>query len=113
MVKQAQNGAATGVRDFLRRRRKAELQTIHQFWYPGESRLAARGDLEKRVAQALSGGVQLQERVARLSRAQVTLLTALLENEKTFALGVHEASGRLEASGPFCFGALYPAKGEM
>ncbi|MFQ5655521.1 MAG: hypothetical protein ACE5GW_12425, partial [Planctomycetota bacterium] len=66
------------LRQFLRARRKAELQTIHQFWFPGESMLTTREELESRVADVLEGGIQVEERVARLSRTQRTLLKALL-----------------------------------
>lgn len=87
------------VRDYLRRRRKAELQTIHQFWYPGESRLSTRDDLEKRVAQALTAGLQLDERLARLSKPQVSLLTALLGRKPDYAVEVRQVHQRLEQSG--------------
>lgn len=63
---------------FLSDRRKAELQTIHQFWYPGESRLSERGDLERRIADALAGGVNAADCVARLNRSQRSLLQAVL-----------------------------------
>lgn len=66
------------VRTFLHDRRKAELQTIHQFWFPGESMLTTRGDLEARITEALVEGTHLQECVARLSRTQRSLLLSVL-----------------------------------
>ncbi|MGE3164584.1 MAG: helicase-associated domain-containing protein [Planctomycetota bacterium] len=66
------------VHAFLSDRRKAELQTIHQFWYPGESRLTERVDLERRIADALAGGVNAADCVARLNRSQRALLQAVL-----------------------------------
>ncbi len=89
----------TGVKDLLRRRRKAELQTIHQFWYPGESRLSTRDELERRVQQALTGGVDLGDRVARLSRIQRSLLTTLLEQHPSYSAGVGAVQSLLERSG--------------
>ncbi|MCA8958924.1 MAG: helicase-associated domain-containing protein [Planctomycetes bacterium] len=89
----------TGVQDLLKRRRKAELQTIHQFWYPGESRLSTRAELERRVTQALTGGVGLSDRIARLSRAQRSILTLLLDQRPTYAAPVAAIQSRLEGSG--------------
>lgn len=89
----------SNVREFLRRRRKAELQTIHQFWYPGESRLSTRDDLEKRVAQALSGGLQLDERLARLSKPQKSLLSSLVRKKPEYAVEVRSAQKDLERTG--------------
>ncbi|MEM7164022.1 MAG: helicase-associated domain-containing protein [Planctomycetota bacterium] len=66
------------VRSYLHGRRKAELQTIHQFWFPGESMLTVRGELETRIQEALSEGTRLEDGVARLSRVQRTLLQSVL-----------------------------------
>ena len=69
----------TGVKQFLRARRKAELQTIHQFWFPGEARITRREDLEKRVLHALVEGANLQERIARLTQTQRAFLGVILQ----------------------------------
>ncbi|MEM7260654.1 MAG: helicase-associated domain-containing protein [Planctomycetota bacterium] len=89
----------TCVQDVLKRRRKAELQTIHQFWYPGESRLNTRDELERRVAQALTGGVDLNDRIARLTKTQRSLLTALLEQRPSYEAAVKAVQNRLETGG--------------
>ena len=68
----------SGVDSFLNRLRKAELQTIHQFWLPGESVQSTRDELEGRVSQALISGTGIDERVARLSRTQRTFISAIL-----------------------------------
>lgn len=68
------------VRSFLTGRRKAELQTIHQFWFPGESMLTVRGELENRIREALSEGTRLEDGVARLSRVQRALLQSVLRS---------------------------------
>ncbi|MFN0060315.1 MAG: helicase-associated domain-containing protein [Planctomycetota bacterium] len=86
------------VKEYLHRRRKAELQTIHQFWFPGESRLGSRDELEQRVSQALAGGIRLQERVARLTRAQMAILSEILEHPGALC-AVREVMNRLEESG--------------
>lgn len=68
----------SAVDHFLNRLRKAELQTIHQFWLPGESVSSTRDELEGRVSQALISGAGIDERVARLSRTQRTFITTIL-----------------------------------
>lgn len=72
----------TDLGNFLQDRRKAELQTMHQFWFPGESRLSVRSDLEERIADALVGGVNVAECVARLTRSQRALLKAVLAHSE-------------------------------
>ena len=68
----------SGVLEHLRERRKAELQGIHQFWFPGASMLTTREELESRIAEALTGCAQLRDKLARLTRTQTTLLTTLI-----------------------------------
>ena len=60
----------SAVCEFLKGLKKAELQTIHQFWLPGESVQAKAEELRTRVASALRKGVGIEERVARLSQSQ-------------------------------------------
>lgn len=69
----------SSVQQYLHRLRKAELQTIHQFWLPGESVQGTRPELEERVVQALCQGVSIEERVARLNRVQREILITLLQ----------------------------------
>ncbi len=63
---------------YLKSLKKAELQTIHQFWLPGESVQSKAEDLRKRVSVALLKGTGIEERVARLSQSQRRLITAVL-----------------------------------
>ncbi|MGE4618660.1 MAG: hypothetical protein AAEJ04_02500, partial [Planctomycetota bacterium] len=66
------------VMDTLRGLKKAELQTIHQFWLPGESVQFKADELRERVTAALVEGNGVEERVARLSSSQRRLITAVL-----------------------------------
>ena len=43
------------VRQYLKSRRKAELQAIHQFWFPGEPMVTTREELESRRAAKKKG----------------------------------------------------------
>ena len=70
------------VRQFLKDRRKAELQGMHQFWFPGESMVTTRDELERNIAGVLTSGAQLREKLARLTRTQTSLLKKLLEREE-------------------------------
>jgi len=64
----------SAVGKFLRGLKKAELQTIHQFWLPGESANSRVDELRKRVEQVFISGEGVSERVARLSQAQKRLI---------------------------------------
>lgn len=68
----------SAVCEFLKGLKKAELQTIHQFWLPGESVQARAEELRTRVGSALRKGVGIEERVARLSQSQRRLITTVL-----------------------------------
>ncbi|MEC9476796.1 MAG: helicase-associated domain-containing protein [Planctomycetota bacterium] len=70
------------VSEALRGLKKAELQTIHQFWLPGESVRYRADELRERVAAALVKGSGIEERVARLSNSQRRLITAVLSKPK-------------------------------
>lgn len=69
------------VRQFLKDRRKAELQGMHQFWFPGESMVTTRDELEANIAGVLTSGSKLREKLARLTRTQTALLEKLLLRE--------------------------------
>ena len=69
------------VQDILDNRRKSELQTMHQFWFPGEAMISARDELLERVTDALVQGSQLSDAVSRLSKTQRSLLEHLLQAE--------------------------------
>ena len=90
------------VKDFLKSRRKAELQTIHQFWFPGEPTTGARDALEDRLAGVLVAGDQLQERLARLSRTQRAFLSTVLAQPE-FSSECRELHARLESEGILSF----------
>ena len=68
----------SAVSETLRGLKKAELQTIHQFWLPGESVQYRADELRQRVTAALVKGAGSEERVARLSNSQRRLITAVL-----------------------------------
>lgn len=68
----------SAVSETLRGLKKAELQTIHQFWLPGESVQYKADELRERVTAALVKGSGVEERVARLSISQRRLITAVL-----------------------------------
>ncbi len=68
----------SAVCEFLKGLKKAELQTIHQFWLPGESVQAKAEVLRTRVGSALRKGVGIEERVARLSQSQRRLIVTVL-----------------------------------
>ena len=68
----------SAVSETLRGLKKAELQTIHQFWLPGESVQYRADELRQRVTAALVKGAGIEERVARLSNSQRRLITAVL-----------------------------------
>ena len=72
----------SAVSETLRGLKKAELQTIHQFWLPGESVQYRADELRKRVTAALVRGAGVEERVARLSNSQRRLITAVLAKPK-------------------------------
>ena len=72
----------SAVSDILRGLKKAELQTIHQFWLPGESVRYRADELRERVNAALVKGSGIEERVARLSTSQRRLITAVLAKPK-------------------------------
>lgn len=86
------------VADYLHRLRKAELQTIHQFWLPGESVQSSRQELQSRVIDALRRGSGIEERVARLTRVQRELIVTLLQSP-AHALETRLAVHRLEVRG--------------
>lgn len=88
----------SSVEQFVHRLRKAELQTIHQFWRPGESVQSSRDELEQRVTDALRRGSGIEERVARLSRVQRELVITLLQAPGN-ALETRELVARLETRG--------------
>ena len=68
----------SAVGKFLRKLKKAELQTIHQFWLPGESANSRVEDLRKRVEQVFVSGEGVSEKVARLNQTQKRLIHDVL-----------------------------------
>ncbi len=86
------------VEQFLHRLRKAEIQTIHQFWLPGESVQTSRQELQVRVIAALQRGCGIEERVARLNRVQRELIVTLLQVPDN-TLETRSLVGRLEVRG--------------
>ncbi|MDG1456287.1 MAG: hypothetical protein P8R38_08750, partial [Planctomycetota bacterium] len=68
----------SAVENFLRGLRKAELQTIHQFWLPGESVQVRVEDLRYRIEETLVSGEGIHERVERLSSTQKRLIQDVL-----------------------------------
>ena len=76
----------SAVCEFLKGLKKAELQTIHQFWLPGESVQSRAEVLRARVAKALELGTGIEERVARLSQSQRRLITAVLSKPEPKAI---------------------------
>ena len=86
------------VPDYLHRLRKAELQTIHQFWLPGESVQSSRQELQVRVTDALQKGSGIEERVARLNRVQRELIIAILQSPRK-TLETRQLSHHLEVRG--------------
>ena len=73
----------SSVERFIHRLRKAELQTIHQFWLPGEPVHSSRQELVNRVSDALQRGSGIEERVARLNRVQRELIVTILQNKQS------------------------------
>lgn len=88
----------SSVEQYVHRLRKAELQTIHQFWRPGESVQSSRDELEERVTDALRHGNGIEERVARLSRTQRDVIVTLLQAAGN-SLETRQLVGRLETRG--------------
>lgn len=72
----------SAVSEILKGLKKAELQTIHQFWLPGESVRYKADELRERVAAALVKGSGIEERVARLSSSQRRLISAVLSKPR-------------------------------
>ena len=68
----------SAVGKFLRGLKKAELQTIHQFWLPGESANSRVEDLRHRVERVFVSGEGVSEKVARLSHTQKRLIQDVL-----------------------------------
>lgn len=68
----------SAVGKFLRGLKKAELQTIHQFWLPGESANTRVEDLRQRVEKVFVSGEGVSEKVERLSQTQKRLIQDVL-----------------------------------
>ncbi|MGA1202218.1 MAG: helicase-associated domain-containing protein [Planctomycetota bacterium] len=86
------------VTEFLGRLRKAELQTIHQFWLPGEPVQTSRQELQVRVTDALCRGSGVEERIKRLNRVQKELIITLLQSPQHM-LETRSAVQHLETRG--------------
>ena len=88
----------SAVGKFLRGLKKAELQTIHQFWLPGESANSKVEELRYRVEKVFVSGEGVPEKVARLSQTQKRLIQDVLSRPEPKAQ-INEIQEGLAQSG--------------
>lgn len=88
----------SAVAKFLRGLKKAELQTIHQFWLPGESANSKVEELRYRVEKVFVSGEGVPEKVARLSQTQKRLIQDVLSRPEPKAQ-INEIQEGLAQSG--------------